>query len=132
MVTACSTYHKKKAVIYNFIYFLQSSVQFRLHFTKIQACGAFICYSAVMDNYLLLFMIIFAVIFFHTTCQTSYGGNDMTTVVRRKRFVIFPRGSTFSVSYIHIWCADQRPIFLYTGWVRIVFTNFVCVFQAQK
>ncbi|XP_021934012.1 uncharacterized protein LOC110836760 isoform X2 [Zootermopsis nevadensis] len=58
------------------------------------------CYCAVMDNYLLLFMIIFAVIFFHTTCQTSYGGNnDMTTVVRRKRFVIFPRGSTFSLAF---------------------------------
>lgn len=52
-----------------------------------------------MDNYQTLFLILFALIFFHTTCQSFYEAENDITVSRRKRLVVFPLGSTFSLAF---------------------------------
>jgi hypothetical protein len=52
-----------------------------------------------MDNYHLLSLLLFTVTVFHTTCEPFYDGDKDLSVSRRKRYVVFPRGSTFSVSY---------------------------------
>ena len=61
-----------------------------------------------MDNYQPIFLIVFALIFFHTTCQSSYEGECDAAISRRKRAVVFPLGSTFSVSYRNSYCNDIR------------------------
>jgi hypothetical protein len=73
-----------------------------------QACDASVCYSAVMDNYQVFFLTLLALIFFHTSCQTFYDGDNDITVPRRKRYVVFPLGSTFSVSCSNVQCTGSK------------------------
>jgi hypothetical protein len=64
-----------------------------------------------MDNYQYFLLILFLLIFFHTTYQNIYEGeNDVT--VSRKRVVVFPLGSTFSVSYRNAYCNNIKLISL--------------------
>jgi len=69
-----------------------------------------------MDNYQPFLLILFALIFFHTTCQSFYEGENDITVSRRKRLVVFPLGSTFSVSYRNAYCDD----------IKLDFLKFIC------
>jgi hypothetical protein len=52
-----------------------------------------------MDGYQLVFFFTFSVLLYHTSCQPPDDRlNDKTTHSRRKRYVVFPAGSTYSVS----------------------------------
>ena len=79
------------------------------------AYEVFIRYIVIMGNYQHFLLILFALIFFHTTCQSFYEGEGDVTV-SRKRVVVFPLGSTFSVSYRNSYCND----------IKLEFLNFIC------
>jgi hypothetical protein len=76
------------------------------------ACDVFIRYIVIMDNYQPLFLILCALIFFYATCQSVYEGENDKRVSRRRRYVVFPLGSTFSVSYRNTYCIDSKLDFL--------------------
>lgn len=60
--------------------------------------SAFVCPQGVMDGYKLVCLFVFSVVAFRT-CQPTFDGlHDMTAHSRRKRYLVFPDGSTFSVS----------------------------------
>nr|AGM32125.1 hypothetical protein [Coptotermes formosanus] len=63
------------------------------------ACDVFIRYIVIMDNYQPLFLILCALIFFYATCQSVYEGENDKRVSRRRRYVVFPLGSTFSLAF---------------------------------
>jgi hypothetical protein len=62
--------------------------------------SALTCPQGVMDGYQLVLILVFSVLAFRTACQLSYDhASDKTMKLsRRKRYLVFPDGSTFSVS----------------------------------
>jgi hypothetical protein len=55
--------------------------------------------QVVMCGYLLVILFLFSVLELRTECQSFYDDiNDMAIHSRRKRYLVFPDGSTFSVS----------------------------------
>jgi hypothetical protein len=52
----------------------------------------------------LLLAVPVAILVFHTACRSCGGVNDKLTLSRRKRFIVFPEGSTFSVS-LNVLCS---------------------------
>ncbi|GFG34797.1 hypothetical protein Cfor_10372 [Coptotermes formosanus] len=71
----------------------------RVVFLNSVACDVFIRYIVIMDNYQPLFLILCALIFFYATCQSVYEGENDKRVSRRRRYVVFPLGSTFSLAF---------------------------------
>jgi hypothetical protein len=58
-----------------------------------------VCPQTVMDVYQLASLFLFSVLAFHSTCQPpDDAANNMKQHLRRKRYIVFPEGSTFSVS----------------------------------
>lgn len=65
-----------------------------------------------MHGYRLVFLFLLSVLELCTLCQSSYDDiNDVTTHSRRKRYLVFPDGSTFSIAFCVQWgILDSDPL----------------------
>lgn len=55
-----------------------------------------------------------ALLVFHTACRSYDGVNDKLTLSRRKRYIVFPDGSTFSVAFCMTWKTLTGDLDIYT------------------
>ncbi|XP_033610442.1 uncharacterized protein LOC111872145 isoform X2 [Cryptotermes secundus] len=67
-----------------------------------------------MLKWRLLLSIPFTLLVFHTTCRSYDGVNDMPTLSRRKRYIVFPEGSTFSIAFCTTWKTLTDDLDIYT------------------
>lgn len=67
-----------------------------------------------MLKWRLLLSIPFTLLVFHTTCRSYDGVNDMPALSRRKRYIVFPEGSTFSIAFCTTWKTLTDDLDIYT------------------